>query len=431
MTHATHAPADLGWKPHWLTQRDGRGGWIMLPAQCRFVHHTDEVSERIRALSDRPVDEVAAALGMAADQVKKHTRTRMQYYQRDFRNFCPFGIAQMDNGELILAGVLDQSSSREKTAMAFSADGGETWSDLQRIGRSVYGRPMGLTSLGGGELIFSAEAGTGGGKPVRFFSKDYGRTWRERHPLPESSMGRRINTEGSYLVDRDGSGRAVRIAAFGWMGPKDYRYPVDAAVGGFHWSSDGGRTWSAEICPTEWTWEEMFEGRTYQRGVSEGSLVRAANGWIVAALRTDMEARHMRFHNDNLEGIGISISKDDGRTWSPVRVLFPAGRMHAHLLALVDGTLVMTYIARQDIVDGRLASYTRGCGAVISRDNGLTWDLEHEIMLDRFELADGSPHTLACGHLCSALLADGSIITSYGHYPSKGGCLVKWRPAPP
>jgi hypothetical protein len=286
---------------------------------------------------------------------------------------------------------------------------------------------MGLTSLGNGEVIFSAEAGTGGGKPVRFFSKDYGRTWTERQPLPVSTLGRRINTEGNYLVDRDTSGRALRVAAFGWMGPQDYHHPVDAAIGGFHWSSDGGRTWGTETCPPEWTRQERFAGRTYRRGVSEGSLLRAANGWIVAALRTDMEARHMRLQNDNLEGTGFSISRDDGKTWSPVKILFPAGKMHAHLLALPDGTLVMSYIVRQDIVDGKLASYTRGCGAILSRDHGLTWDTEHEIMLDRFDLADGSPHTLPCGHLCSTLLDDASIITCYGHYPSKGACLIKWQ----
>lgn len=418
---------DNGWKHHWMTRRDGQDGWTMLPAQCRFVHFMDETAKKITALSAKPVEEVAEALGMTVPQVLRYSK-KMQYYQKDFRNFCPFGVAQMDNGELILAGVIDQSTTREKTVVAFSSDGGETWSPIKRVGRSIYGRPMGLTYLGNGEVIFAAEAGTGGGKPMRFFSKDYGRTWRERHPLPLSSCGKRINTEGNYLVDRDETGKAVRIAAFGWMGPEDYNYPTDAAIGGIHWSHDGGRTWTDEACPTEWTWEETFEGTTYQRGVSEGSLVRAANGWIVAAVRTDMEARHLHLHNDNLEGIGVSVSKDDGKSWSPVEVVFAAGKMHAHLIALPDGTIVMTYIVRQDVREGELVSYTRGCGAITSCDNGLTWDTDRETMLDRFELADGTRTTLSCGHLYSALLDDGNILSCYGHYPSKGGCLIKWKP---
>ena len=37
-----------------------------------------------------------------------------------------------------------------------------------------------------------------------------------------------------------------------------------------------------------------------------------------------------------------------------------------HLLRMPHGALVMTYVLRQDLCDGRLATYTRGCGAVLS-----------------------------------------------------------------
>ena len=195
-----------------MRQRDGSGGWVLRPAEVQFIHHLGTIP----------------------------------YYKKGFTWTCPFGVAQMDNGEIILVGTIDMSSDLEKTAVCFSGDGGQTWTELRRIGRFVTGRPMSLTYLGGGSLMFLAEYK---GEAARFFSKDYGRTWKERVPPPVSSFGRQIGCEGNYLVDRDDRGPAQRIAGFGWMGPAEYDYPVDAAIGGVHWSKDGGRTWSEEACP--------------------------------------------------------------------------------------------------------------------------------------------------------------------------------------
>lgn len=65
---------------------------------------------------------------------------------------------------------------------------------------------------------------------------------------------------------------------------------------------------------------------------------------------------------DSLEGTGVSVSRDDGRTWSPVQALFEAGRHHAHLLTMPNGDIVMTMTVRADVRDRRLASYS---GAVM------------------------------------------------------------------
>ena len=88
----------------------------------------------------------------------------------------------------------------------------------------------------------------------------------------------------------------------------------------------------------------------------------------------------------------------------------------------------MTHVMRQHIEGGRLASYRRGCGAIISRDNGLSWDKTHQYLLDDFEFSDGKPYSSACGHLSSALLDDGHILTCYGNYVAKGACLIRWKP---
>ena len=126
----------LGWKPTWLHQRDGANGWTMGSAQVQFLHWDSGVP----------------------------------YWHREFQILVPYGVAQMDNGEIILVGAAGNDKPEEKTVVTFSGDGGESWAPLRRIGRSVMGRPMSLTYLGAGEVMFAA---CYKGQRMRFFSKDY------------------------------------------------------------------------------------------------------------------------------------------------------------------------------------------------------------------------------------------------------------------
>ena len=185
--------------------------------------------------------------------------------------------------------------------------------------------------------------------------------------------------------------------------------------------------------PKLWVYEVEHAGKKYLRGVSEGALVRAVNGWLVAAVRTDLPPRYYNMkHSDNFEGTAVSISKDDGKTWSELNWLYDAGRHHANLQRLPMGDLVMTVIVRDDIVNGsngEYASYRRGCEAFVSRDNGLTWNLDRKFVLHTFEHPDpGNAYPTVCGHIGAAVLDDGSVLSAYGHYPKGATVLVKWRP---
>ncbi|MCK5120016.1 MAG: exo-alpha-sialidase [Candidatus Latescibacteria bacterium] len=374
----------LGFKPHFVRQGDGKGGWITRPARYRILGGTSE------------------------------------------GYFMPYGVAQMDNGEILLmAGMQDQGEYG--CVVALSTDNGNSWSEPIRTG--AYGRPLTFGSLGNGHLVFGNELL---GKPEDdqkklrlYFSNDYGRTWEGRpYPMITGEGSASWTTEGTLFSEVDPESGRTRIGHFsvsldplGWDRAPSRLY--------LRWSEDFGKSWRDESSPAAW----VVNNAERSAGVSEGSLVRAKNGWLVAGLRTDLPVRYREVpHDDSLEGIGVSISKDDGKTWSPVEVLYDAGRHHPSLIVMPDGDIVMTLIVRADVQGGKLASYCRGCEALVSRDHGLTWDLGQKIILDEYEFFDNKKwYNGECGHSCSTLLDDGSLLTVYGNYLARSAAVINWR----
>ena len=226
-TPAVRSEEKPGWKPHVIKQGNGRGGWELRSGECRFLH--------------RPGG--------------KYT--------------MPFGLTQMDNGEVILAATWHPGKEEkpatpgnfpEKPMVTFSRDRGNTWTDFTPIPGGV-GRPVMLTYLGKGELTFQ----TDGMNPVtQFFSKDYGKTWPDPKPLqPAANKGTHVDgklqpgywgAEGNNHVDRDAKGVATRVWQIGWNYDPGTSHPIAPANGLLRWSADGGRTWSKETRPDAWRW---------------------------------------------------------------------------------------------------------------------------------------------------------------------------------
>ena len=335
----------------------------------------------------------------------------------------------MDNGEIILTGTCRDDNDQEPTVVTWTRDNGDTWDAFQFI-RGCSGRPVMTAYLGNGKLALLDKGR---------FSSDYGRTWPEKVPVQNASNGGWFGVEGNPLVDYDKNGDAIRIGepGFNWGPPGSPITAVNPSNHMVRWSKDGGRTWFREDSPKEWIWEDTYKGKTHKRSVSEGSLTRAKNGWIVAALRTDTPAKYIHPYNDNMEGIGISISKDNGKTWTPINIIFKGGRMHANLITLANGNLVMTYVVRRDVdQNADFVSFRRGFEAVISRDNGLTWDIDDRYILDEWEFVghpiasgpSGGLENTFCGHTSSVVLDNGEILSAYGHYNAKGTVLIRWKP---
>ncbi|MEA1951976.1 MAG: sialidase family protein [Planctomycetota bacterium] len=364
------------WQPHQIKQGDGQGSHIRLPAQRQALKIPDA------------------------------------------KRFLPFGLVQMDNGEIALL------ASREvpgfHPVIAFSSDDGDTWSKFHET--PGPGRPMHLTYLGKGNVSYIV------GK-VRHFSSDYGRTWTKSFPVPLTKDDQTWHVEGNACVDHDANGMAVKVMESGWHLKLGKTY-LDGMVAVFRYSLDGGRTWQGEVSPPQWQ-QCLTVGKKRFCGAGECALVRAKNGWLVAALRTGMPTLYFgKKKNDHLTGTGVSVSKDDGKTWSEQNVLYTAGRHHANLQRLPNGDLVMSLICRCDIRSGdHLDTHMRGADALISHDNGLTWNLDKRYTLDEYEYYDKSNWLDGkCGHIGAVVLDDGSIVTAYGKYHTAEAVLIKWRP---
>ena len=367
-----------GWLEHRVLQADGRGGWVSRPAKIQAIQHP------------------TATMTM------------------------PFGLVRMDNGELALQCSAEDKPTRP--VIAFSRDDGDTWTDFYEI-PGASGRPMLLTCHGGGMLSFVAGR--------RHFSHDYGRTWNDSVAHPPTRAGRPFHLEGNAWVDRDEAGKAKAILELGWHYAPGKTHPRDDATVVFRRSLDGGRSWIDEFSPPQWKFTMRHAGKSWLRGVSEGAIVRAANGDLVAALRSDMPPRFFDGpHDDSLEGTAISISQDDGRTWSKMNILFYAGRHHANLQRLPNNDLVCTMVVRDDVDGLNRASDRRGCDALISRDNGQTWNVDRRYELDawRYDRDDGYWVDGKCGHIAAVTLPDGHVISAYGHYLKGAAVLIKWHP---
>ncbi len=386
---------DFAYREHCVRRGNGNGGWDILPARYRMLNFGPE------------------------------------------KHLFPYGLHLMDNGEVIFLGGLhadppqagslggpSRGTDTYACVAAFSTDNGESWTEVVDTG--VYGRPVATAYLGAGTVLFANETlARRDLAPQWTISTDYGRTWSKHAAVPPSVDGKSVFGEGDVYVERtdDGQSLVQTVAAHGPNFPFDRHYAY------IRFSEDQGKTWTREISPPEWVWQEDHGQGTIERCVCEGSVIRASNGWLVAALRTDVPPRYMELRYDNLMGIAISLSKDNGHTWSELNRLYEAGRHHTNLLRLSSGEIVLTHIVRLDVRDGRLASYRHGCEAIVSRDNGQSWDIDHKYVLDDFAHINAEQwYQVSCGHLSSTILGDGSILTAYGHYLSRGVGLIRWKP---
>ena len=303
-------------------------------------------------------------------------------------------VCRLANGDLLTVFSGDRDSHIcpwGKVQMVRSTDDGETWSAPVTIANGILDdRDAGIVQLPDGEIIvtwFTSVAYRAPGilakhpeykkhdekldkeaanAAMGYFlirSRDNGKTWSKPEKLANCDQ-----TPHGPIVLKDGSllqiGRRTAIVNATAMN----RYGRTTIT--VSRSTDAGRTWTI-LCP----------------------VVPDKDGYMRQ-----------------------TISKDGGKTWSPMAKTDMLG-LPPHLLVLPDGKLVCVY-------GRRLANPGFGEFACISDDGGKTWDVANEISL-------ASSHSGDLGYPASCLLANGDILTVFYQQPKPGQktCLMatRWR----
>ncbi len=284
-------------------------------------------------------------------------------------------------------------------AFMSSKDGGATWSAPWFMGTGADGRAnvsweSNMSYMGNGRVVTTF--GT--------ISEDYGRTWPIRRPVASCWPGKAFYGWDPMLVDRDrktGKVTQLTLADYRQTDPKD-EYSSHASV---LTSMDEGKTWSKPLEVPEW------------KGVNEVAFVRANNGDMIAACRTDNPQR-FKHGIDHYCGLSVSISKDNGATWSPLNRLYEWGRHHPSMVVTKNGDIVLTYVVRKGYVDTSDGFPQFGVEAVVSRDNGKTWDLDHRYILTQWKgnrpITDTWAWVASSQATSTVVLPDGSLLTAFG-----------------
>ena len=348
------------WQPHVVRQLNGRAGQIRLSAKMQIV---TESWNRVVAV--------------------------------------PYLVNMPEKDRLLMLVGCDYP---HRAFVLTSTDRGATWTDPRpaRVGdngKPSIGMGTGLVYLGKGKLLFYEDSILAAGPPSRWFSSDYGKTWGEAVPIALTTDKKSWHVWDPPLVDRHPrTGKIIRIAetGYGQSGTISQAY--------IRFSTDEGRTWGKSIKVPQW------------RGANEVNLFRTGNGHLLATCRTDVPRRLKGKTLDHYEGLGTSISRDNGRTWSAIKKLYDFGRHHPSLVLLRNKDIVMTYVVRLGYVDDKQGFPQFGIEAIVSHDHGVSWDLDHRYLLHVWSgKRKGKTYWWPSSQATSSTLyPDGTILTVFG-----------------
>ena len=353
-------------------------------------------------------------------------------------------MARLKNGDLLIVAfsyggvpshLLKKGEPYSERAIFFrSRDGGRTW--LPREERQeIHGREFALTVLSDGSIImpchFLANDAFNQSKHTYskvFRSGDHGKTWSETRIGPEPFPAR-ASTQSDWtafeIPDPERPGK--KLACFGVSIAHGLKL---APHNVFLWQSrDGGASWNKSLRPDTRGWIDV-DGFFCQSVTYAGERNR-----LLHVVRVDRTGPHWKMKlkpgetlagNDNADRSMLWLSTDAGRSWrkhTDGGRFGTYGEMYPRFLKLADGRLMLTFTVRSGTSDGS----PLGVRAILSEDDGDTWDFRHDRLVISYENTGAS----GGGFGNTVQNPDGSLVSVYSYRKPDGKTYieaVRWLP---
>jgi hypothetical protein len=324
------------------------------------------------------------------------------YRAQDDENAQMPYLAYLPEKDLVVMLVITHHPTH--TAFIFSEDHGKTWGERKWLSVDADGRPkpgiaLGLTNLGSGKLLAYPDNVADG----RWLSGDFGETWNFS-PVHGSVQERYVWDPLLVVKNSEGQARKLFEASYRPTGVAWGSAEGFYSQGYFRSSTNEGQTWNDEVKIPQWL------------GVNEVNLIQASNGDLIAACRTDYPKRFAHHKLDHYGGLAVSISKDEGKKWTDLKPLYEWGRHHPSMVRMPGGDIVMTYVVRLGLPATHEGLPQFGVEAVVSHDNGQTWDKEHRYILATWVGNITGPTAWFCSvqSTSTVLMPDGMLLTAFG-----------------
>lgn len=337
-------------------------------------------------------------------------------------------VAQLPSGELLIVAFSFGGTPSnklppgtpylERAIFWRSHDGGKTWGEREER-LDIHGREFALTSLADGTLIMpchflanDAANKTGYTHSKIFRSVDHGKTWSEERVGPEGfpeKAGTSTDWTPVELPDPERSGKTfvqlgIAMQDGGKLAPSHV----------FLWRSrDSGATWDKSLKANTEGWIDV------DGFFSQSTSYLSTSGTLWHSVRVDATGPHWKLpvatgittrSGDQDDRTMLWKSTDSGLTWhrhTDNGRFGTYGEMYPRFLRLQDGRLLLTFTVRSNSTDG----YPLGLRALISPDDGETWDFEH----DRIIIGDRNHGPSGGGFGNTVQLKDGTLLSVHSY----------------